>query len=138
MECVVHVDRIVELVTALFLLPIRTEILEADDNHLCGMRRQITWHICVDVSEELAPIIGQMMGAADSSKKKSVKYTRPRGVTTRNSAATHRAAFPTLTTLLQSRLCSVHNINVANHKQMDKTCQQQRLTDVRVSDYLVM
>ena len=40
--------------------------LEAEDNHLCGMRRQIT---CVDVSEELTPIIGQMMGAADSCKK---------------------------------------------------------------------
>ena len=55
-----------------------------------------------------------------------------------NSAATHRAAFPTLTRLLQSRPCSVHNSNIANHKQMDKTCQRQRPTDARVSYYLVM
>jgi hypothetical protein len=84
------------------------------------MRRQITWHICVDVSEVLAPIVRQMMGAADSSKK-SVKSTILHGVTFRNSAATHRAAFPTLTRLLQSRPCNANSTNTANHKQMDKT-----------------
>lgn len=135
-KCVAHVDRILELVIALFLLLIRTEILAVERKPpLCNATPNNLAHLCRR-SGGTRPPSYDMMGAADSSKN-SVKSTRLHGVTSPNSAATHRAAFPTLTRLLQSRPCSVHNINIANHKQMDKTCQRQRLTDARVSYYLV-